>query len=134
MISRSFILRYWNCTSEVFWKSGCCCIFNLHVNGSMKQTFNNGWLFLCIFYYSSTSLTDGNTFCWVVPVVNICEYLSVFMGVACCRWIIYSRTTLIGSPALSLWNNAPTSDLTAYAMKMFIMLESVMIDPLDLLV
>ena len=60
--------------------------------------------------------------------------LSVCMGVACCGWPISSRVTLVGSYALVLQNNAPTSATSSVEITSFIMLDIVSINPLDSLV
>ena len=60
--------------------------------------------------------------------------LSVCVGITCCGYPIFSSVTLIGSPALALWNNAPAFASTSYDITYFMMLESVSIYPLDLLV
>ena len=60
--------------------------------------------------------------------------LYVWMGIACCCWNISSRVTMIGSPAFTLWNNAPTYDSAADDITFFMMLESVSIALLDSLV
>ena len=73
-------------------------------------------------------------FCVVLCDSPYTVELSVWMVIACCGWTISSMVTIIDSPALELWNNAPTSASAAYVIIFFMMLEFVRIAPLYFLV
>ena len=71
-------------------------------------------------------------FFWVMSFnIPSAVKLSVCMGVACCGWPISSSVTLIGSPYLVLWINAPNYASAAYDIAFFMVFDSFRIDPLD---